>query len=130
MSGIEHRAQRAVEGETEIVGFVEQQRWMLTINGVINAGGGDAVCFQGTHTQRLNEIEQRGFAAAAHRTGQCQPRRHRKSLIDESVHDPQRYSDELVCGQFDVAPQEMVYEVERIVVATARGIVVPRGPRV
>jgi hypothetical protein len=37
---------------------------MLAVNGVINAGGGDAVCFQWTHTERLNEVEQRGLAAA------------------------------------------------------------------
>jgi hypothetical protein len=43
MPGIKHGAQRTVEGETEIVGFVEQQRWMLAVNGVVNAGSRDAV---------------------------------------------------------------------------------------
>jgi hypothetical protein len=42
MPGIQHGAQRAVEGETEIVAFVDQQRWMLAVSGVVNAGGGDA----------------------------------------------------------------------------------------
>ena len=37
MPGIEHGAQRPVDGETEIVAFVDQQRWMLAVNGVINA---------------------------------------------------------------------------------------------
>jgi hypothetical protein len=32
MSRIEHGAQRAVDGETEIVGFVDQQRGMLAVN--------------------------------------------------------------------------------------------------
>jgi hypothetical protein len=36
-------------------------------------------------------------------TGQSQPRRHRKPLIDERVHDPERYRDALVCRQCDVA---------------------------
>src|ERR1700686_5181739 len=90
MPGIQHGAQRAVEAETEIVAFVDQQRSMLAVSGVVNAGGSDAVGFQRTHTEGLNEVEERGLAAAANRTGQRQPRRHRKSLIDESVHDPER----------------------------------------
>src|SRR5258708_34992676 len=32
MSGIEHGAQRPVEGEAEVVGFVDQQGWMLAVN--------------------------------------------------------------------------------------------------
>jgi hypothetical protein len=39
MPGIKHGAQRTVEGETEIVGFVEEQRWMLAVNGVVNDPG-------------------------------------------------------------------------------------------
>jgi hypothetical protein len=38
MSRIEHGAQRAVEGEAEFVGFVDQQGWMLAVNRMVNAG--------------------------------------------------------------------------------------------
>ena len=103
---------------------------LLAVSGVVNAGGGDAVGFQRTHTEGLNEVEERGLAAAANRTGQRQPRRHRKSLIDESVHDPERHRDELVCRQFDVALQEMVHDVKKIDIAIGLGIVVPLRPRV
>ena len=130
MPGVEHGAQRAVDGETEIVGFVDQQRGMLAVNRMVKAGGGDAVRLQRTQTQGFNEVEERGLAAATNRTGQGQPRRHRKSLINESVHDPQRHRDELVRRHIDVALEEMVHEIKRIDVGTGRGIVMPVGPRV
>jgi hypothetical protein len=69
MPGVEHVAQRAVDGETEIVGFVDQQRGMLAVNRMVKAGGGDAVRLQRTQTQGFNEVEERGLAAAANRTG-------------------------------------------------------------
>jgi hypothetical protein len=42
MPGIQHGAQRAVEGETEIVAFVDQQRSMLAVNGVVGKSVSDS----------------------------------------------------------------------------------------
>ena len=42
VSRIEYGAQWPVEGEAEVVGFVDQQGWMLAVNRMVNAGGGDA----------------------------------------------------------------------------------------
>jgi hypothetical protein len=97
---------------------------------MVDAGGGDAVGFQGTHAHGLKQVEDRGLAAAANRTGHHQPRRHRKSPVDEGVGDPQRHGYELVWRHFEVAPQEMVHEVKRIDVGIGCGRIVPIGPYV
>ena len=58
MSRIEHGAQRPVEGKPEVVGFVDQQGWMLAVNRMVDAGRGYAVRFQGTRTQGLKQVEE------------------------------------------------------------------------
>jgi hypothetical protein len=63
MPRIEHGTQWPIEGKAEVVGFVDQQRWMLAVNGMVDAGGGDAVGFEGTHAHGLQQVEQRGLAA-------------------------------------------------------------------
>ena len=129
VSRIEHGAQRPVESEAEIVGFVDQQGWMLAVNHMVDAGRGDAVGFEGTRAHGLQQVEQRGLAAAANRARHHQPRRHGEALVDEGVGDPQRHGDELARCHFNVAPQQMMHEVKRIDGGIGRPMIGPIGPR-
>jgi putative ATP-dependent endonuclease of OLD family len=102
----------------------------LAVNRMVNAGSGDAVGFERTHAHGLQQVEERGLAAATNRTGHHQARRHGKALIDECVRDPERHGDELLWRHFDIAPQEMVHEIKRIDGGIGRTMIVPIGPRV
>jgi len=48
VSRVEHGAQGAVEREAEVVGFIDQQGWVLAVNRMVDAGRGDAVGFERT----------------------------------------------------------------------------------
>jgi hypothetical protein len=101
---------------------------VLAVNRMVDPGRGDAVGFEGPQAQGLQQVKERGLAAAANRARHHQPRRHGEALVDEGVRDPQRHGDELVRRQFEVARQQMVHEVKRIDGGIGRRMIVPIGP--